>query len=56
MRGSRASALKGGLNLAPNGYGWASGGYIADSEIDGRIGDYWQQQRYTVRNAEYRLP
>ncbi|MFF7981318.1 discoidin domain-containing protein [Streptomyces sp. NPDC007901] len=39
--------VKGGLNLAPNGYGWASGGYIADSEIDGTVGPYSQQQWYT---------
>ncbi|MEV6012787.1 discoidin domain-containing protein, partial [Streptomyces sp. NPDC051976] len=39
--------VKGGLNLAPNGYGWASGGYIADSKIDGTVGTYSQQQWYT---------
>ncbi|CAM5593780.1 Coagulation factor 5/8 type domain-containing protein OS=Streptomyces tendae OX=1932 GN=GUR47_01895 PE=4 SV=1 [Streptomyces tendae] len=39
--------VKGGLNLAPNGYGWASGGYIADSRIDGQVGNYSQQQWYT---------
>ncbi|WP_234325152.1 discoidin domain-containing protein [Streptomyces sp. NRRL WC-3626] len=39
--------VKGGLNLAPNGYGWASGGYIADSTIDGTVGPYSQQQWYT---------
>ncbi|MER6456454.1 hypothetical protein ABT270_28200, partial [Streptomyces sp900105245] len=33
-------AHTGGLNLAPNGYGWASGGYIADSKIDGTVGPY----------------
>ncbi|MFI0186736.1 discoidin domain-containing protein [Streptomyces sp. NPDC017082] len=38
--------VKGGLNLAPNGYGWASGGYIADSKIDGTVGPYSQQQWY----------
>ncbi|MFD8816034.1 discoidin domain-containing protein [Streptomyces sp. NPDC059627] len=38
---------QGGLNLAPNGYGWASGGYIADSKIDGTVGPYSQQQWYT---------
>ncbi|WP_125773081.1 discoidin domain-containing protein [Antribacter gilvus] len=37
----------GGLNLAPDGYGWASGGYIADSKIDGTVGPYSQQQWYT---------
>jgi hypothetical protein len=43
----RRMHVKGGLNLAPNGYGWASGGYIADSKIDGSIGNYSQQQWYT---------
>jgi F5/8 type C domain len=39
--------VTGGLNLAPAGYGWASGGYIADSKIDGTVGPYSQQQWYT---------
>ncbi|MEU5703548.1 discoidin domain-containing protein [Streptomyces aurantiacus] len=39
--------VEGGLNLAPAGYGWASGGYIADSKIDGTVGPYSQQQWYT---------
>ncbi|MFG2563845.1 discoidin domain-containing protein [Streptomyces sp. NPDC048567] len=43
----RRMHVKGGLNLAPNGYGWASGGYIADSKIDGHVGPYSQQQWYT---------
>ncbi|MGW0969252.1 coagulation factor 5/8 type domain-containing protein [Streptomyces sp. NPDC002516] len=43
----RRMHVKGGLNLAPNGYGWASGGYIADSRIDGSVGPYSQQQWYT---------
>ncbi|MFD3536971.1 discoidin domain-containing protein [Streptomyces sp. NPDC058664] len=43
----RRMHVKGGLNLAPNGYGWASGGYIADSKIDGQVGNYSQQQWYT---------
>ncbi|MEU4096255.1 discoidin domain-containing protein [Streptomyces sp. NPDC026673] len=43
----RRMHVKGGLNLAPNGYGWASGGYIADSKIDGTVGPYSQQQWYT---------
>ncbi|WP_255947241.1 coagulation factor 5/8 type domain-containing protein [Streptomyces odontomachi] len=43
----RRMHIKGGLNLAPNGYGWASGGYIADSKIDGDVGPYSQQQWYT---------
>ncbi|MET7933149.1 coagulation factor 5/8 type domain-containing protein [Streptomyces sp. NPDC005322] len=43
----RRMHIKGGLNLAPDGYGWASGGYIADSRIDGTVGPYSQQQWYT---------
>ncbi|WP_331769648.1 discoidin domain-containing protein (plasmid) [Embleya sp. NBC_00888] len=43
----RRMHVKGGLNLAPTGYGWASGGYIADSRIDGTVGPYSQQQWYT---------
>ncbi|MDQ0407467.1 MULTISPECIES: coagulation factor 5/8 type domain-containing protein [unclassified Streptomyces] len=43
----RRMHVRGGLNLAPDGYGWASGGYIADSRIDGSVGPYSQQQWYT---------
>ncbi|MFJ7195136.1 MULTISPECIES: coagulation factor 5/8 type domain-containing protein [unclassified Streptomyces] len=43
----RRMHVRGGLNLAPDGYGWASGGYIADSRIDGQVGPYSQQQWYT---------
>ncbi|MFD5136350.1 coagulation factor 5/8 type domain-containing protein [Streptomyces sp. NPDC058378] len=43
----RRMHVMGGLNLAPDGYGWASGGYIADSKIDGEVGPYSQQQWYT---------
>ncbi|WP_327350780.1 coagulation factor 5/8 type domain-containing protein [Streptomyces sp. NBC_01304] len=43
----RRMHVKGNLNLAPDGYGWASGGYIADSKIDGTVGPYSQQQWYT---------
>ncbi|MBQ0825687.1 coagulation factor 5/8 type domain-containing protein [Streptomyces tagetis] len=43
----RRMHVRGGLNLAPDGYGWASGGYIADSRIDGAVGPYSQQQWYT---------
>ncbi|MFE1587482.1 coagulation factor 5/8 type domain-containing protein [Streptomyces sp. NPDC058737] len=43
----RRMHVRGGLNLAPDGYGWASGGYIADSRIDGEVGPYSQQQWYT---------
>ncbi|GAA2810129.1 discoidin domain-containing protein [Kitasatospora sp. CM 4170] len=47
----RRMHVRGGLNLAPDGYGWASGGYIADSRIDGSVGNYSQQQWYTRDSA-----
>ncbi|KAB8189184.1 coagulation factor 5/8 type domain-containing protein [Nonomuraea phyllanthi] len=47
----RRMHVKGALNLAPSGYGWASGGYIADSKIDGQVGPYSQQQWYTRDSA-----
>ncbi|MGX6603027.1 ricin-type beta-trefoil lectin domain protein [Micromonosporaceae bacterium Da 78-11] len=37
----------GGLNLFPASYGWASGGYISDSKIDGTAESASQQQFYT---------
>jgi hypothetical protein len=46
----RRMDIHGDLNLAPNGYGWASGGYIADSRITGVEGQYSQQQWFT-RNS-----
>jgi hypothetical protein len=39
--------VRGNLNLAPTGYGWASGGYIADSKVDGQVQPYSQQQWLT---------
>jgi len=39
--------VNGHLNLAPAGFGWASGGYIADSRISGQVRPYSQQQWYT---------
>ncbi|MET8169100.1 coagulation factor 5/8 type domain-containing protein [Streptomyces sp. NPDC005329] len=47
----RRMHIRGGLNLAPSGYGWASGGYIADSRVDGEIAPYSQQQWYTRDSA-----
>ncbi|CAM5391082.1 Coagulation factor 5/8 type domain-containing protein OS=Streptomyces tendae OX=1932 GN=GUR47_01895 PE=4 SV=1 [Streptomyces tendae] len=47
----RRMHVRGDLNLAPDGYGWASGGYIADSRIDGTVGPYSQQQWYTRDSA-----
>ena len=43
----RRMDIHGNLNLAPNGYGWASGGYISDSRISGSEGQYSQQQWFT---------
>lgn len=43
----RRVAVNGALNLAPSGYGWASGGYIADTKVTGAIGPYSQQQWFT---------
>jgi hypothetical protein len=39
--------IRGDLNLAPSGFGWASGGYIADSRVTGIVQPYSQQQWYT---------
>ncbi|MGD3108752.1 coagulation factor 5/8 type domain-containing protein [Streptomyces sp. YGL11-2] len=47
----RRMHVRGGLTLAPSGYGWASGGYIADSRIDGTVSPYSQQQWYTRDSA-----
>ncbi len=43
----RRMHIRGDLDLAPTGYGWASGGYIADSKIDGTVSPYSQQQWLT---------
>jgi hypothetical protein len=43
--------VRGDLNLAPTGFGWASGGYIADSKIDGQAQPYSQQQ-WLIRDSQ----
>ncbi len=43
----RRMDIHGDLNLAPSGYGWASGGYIADSRVSGTVAPYSQQQWLT---------
>ena len=43
----RRMHIRGDLRLEPTGYGWASGGYIADSKIDGSVLPYSQQQWLT---------
>jgi F5/8 type C domain len=47
----RRMDIHGDLNLAPNGYGWASGGYIADTRISGQEQQFSQQQWFT-RNSQ----
>ncbi|WP_410812211.1 ricin-type beta-trefoil lectin domain protein [Micromonospora sp. 067-2] len=43
----RRMHVLGNLNLFPASYGWASGGYIADSKVDGNTESASQQQWYT---------
>ncbi|HZB31820.1 MAG TPA: discoidin domain-containing protein [Streptosporangiaceae bacterium] len=43
----RRMHVRGALNLAPTGFGWSSGGYIADSKIDGQVQPFSQQQWLT---------
>jgi hypothetical protein len=38
------------LSLTPDGFGWASGGYLADSQVDGQLQPFSQQQWFT-RNS-----
>jgi len=38
------------LSLTPTGFGWASGGYIADTKVNGQLQPFSQQQWYT-RNS-----
>jgi hypothetical protein len=42
------------LSLTPTGFGWASGGYIADSRINGQLQPFSQQQWYT-RNSNIQM-
>ena len=44
--------VRGGLDLYPSGSGWASGGYIADSKIDGLVASGSQQQWFS-RDSEF---
>ena len=43
----RRMHIKGSLDLYPASYGYASGGYIADSKIDGQVASASQQQWYS---------
>jgi hypothetical protein len=40
------------LSLTPTGFGWASGGYIADTRINGQQQEFSQQQWFT-RNSSF---
>ncbi|MDQ1743581.1 MAG: hypothetical protein QOE23_1920, partial [Pseudonocardiales bacterium] len=39
--------VRGSLNLYPASYGWASGGYIADTKVSGQVASASQQQWYS---------
>jgi hypothetical protein len=43
----RRMDIKGGLELYPASYGYASGGYIADSKVSGQVASASQQQWYS---------
>jgi hypothetical protein len=44
--------VEGDLSLAPSSYGWASGGFIADSRITGTVRSYSQQQ-WMSRDSQF---
>jgi hypothetical protein len=44
--------VHGGLALYPASYGWASGGYVADTKVSGQAASVSQQQWYT-RDSTY---
>lgn len=48
----RRMDIQGDLDLYPESYGWASGGYIADSKVSGTTESASQQQWYT-RDTNY---
>jgi hypothetical protein len=43
----RRMDIRGGLELYPASYGYASGGYIADTEVTGQVSSVSQQQWYS---------
>ena len=43
----RRMHVRGNLQLFPASYGWASGGYIADTKVDGEVSSASQQQWYS---------
>ncbi|MFC7343628.1 hypothetical protein [Saccharopolyspora griseoalba] len=48
----RRMHVKGDLDLYPKSYGWASGGYISDSVVDGTTESSSQQQWYS-KDSQY---
>ncbi|MCW2944669.1 MAG: coagulation factor 5/8 type protein [Actinoallomurus sp.] len=48
----RRMHIRGGLNLAPSSNGWASGGYISDSKVDGQVSSVSQQQ-WLSRDSQF---
>jgi hypothetical protein len=44
--------VRGGLDLFPTGSGWASGGYLADTRVDGAV-SFGSQQQYYSRGSEF---
>jgi hypothetical protein len=47
----RRMDIRGDLQLYPASYGWASGGYIADTKVSGQTASISQQQWYTRDSA-----
>ena len=47
----RMHILHKGIRLSAD-YGWASGGWMADSQIDGAV-DSWAQQQWVSRNSQW---
>lgn len=47
----RIHVLQKGIRLSDD-YGWSSGGWIADSQIDGAV-DSWAQQQWISRNSQW---
>ena len=47
----RRMHIAGGLQLDPRNHGWSSGGFIADTKVDGQVSSGSQQQ-YLTRNSQ----
>jgi hypothetical protein len=47
----RRMHVRGALQLDPRNHGWSSGGFLADSKIDGQVASGSQQQ-YMTRNSQ----